>query len=99
MTAIDSSVCIPALAAWHVAHERCRPVAAGATIPAHALLETYSVLTRLPAPHRLKREVVAELLDSWFARTAVLPVPPVCNAPSSASSPPPASAAAPPTTG
>jgi len=75
MTAIDSSVCIPALVSWHAAHERCRVLAAGASIPAHALLESYSVLTRLPAPHRLERGAAAELLDGWFAPAAVLTAP------------------------
>jgi hypothetical protein len=50
-----------------------RRAAADASIPAHARIETYSVLTRLPPPHRLASDVVAELLDAWFppARTLV----------------------------
>lgn len=37
-----------------------------ALIPAHARLETYSVLTRMPPPHRLAPLVVMELLERWF---------------------------------
>lgn len=64
---------VAALVAWHAAHEPARRAAAGAAIPAHARLETYSVLTRLPPPHRLAPEVVAGLLERWFpaARTIV----------------------------
>jgi predicted nucleic acid-binding protein len=57
---------VAALAAWHVAHDVARRAASDAAIPAHARLETYSVLTRLPAPHRLPGAVVAELLERWF---------------------------------
>jgi hypothetical protein len=66
-------VAVAALAAWHVAHEPARVAAAGTAIPVHARLETYSVLTRMPPPHRLAPEVVAGLLESWFpaARTIV----------------------------
>jgi predicted nucleic acid-binding protein len=41
-------------------------VAAGAAIPAHARIETYSVLTRLPPPHRLDAALVGDLLGEWF---------------------------------
>jgi hypothetical protein len=49
-----------------VAHEAARRAAAGTAIPAHARLETYSVLTRMPPPHKLAPDVVAGLLDRWF---------------------------------
>lgn len=41
-------------------------------IPAHALVETYSVLTRLPAAHRPERAVVVEALRARFPVEAVL---------------------------
>lgn len=66
MTAVDTSVAVAALAGWHLAHEQAREAAAAAAIPAHARLETYSVLTRMPPPHRLEAPIVAELLQSWF---------------------------------
>ena len=62
------------LAAWHAGHEPARQAAAGAVIPAHARLETYSVLTRLPPPHRLAPAVVVNLLDRWFpAERTIVP--------------------------
>jgi predicted nucleic acid-binding protein len=41
-------------------------VAAGARIAAHARLETYSVLTRMPASHRPPSGAVADALDRRF---------------------------------
>ena len=75
MIALDTSVVVPALCGWHEAHPAARVAAAGASIPAHALLESYSVLTRLPAPHRLRAEVAESLLSAWFPPARVL-VPP-----------------------
>lgn len=66
MTAVDTSVAVAALAGWHEAHEHARRAAAAAVIPAHARLETYSVLTRLPPPHRLDPLVVSDLVSRWF---------------------------------
>lgn len=66
MTAVDTSVAVAAVAGWHEAHERARRAASAAVIPAHARLETYSVLTRLPPPHRLGADVAAELVSRWF---------------------------------
>ena len=43
-----------------------RRAVAGASIPAHARLETYSVLTRMPSPHRLAPSMVADLLGRRF---------------------------------
>jgi hypothetical protein len=65
-------VAVAALTAWHVAHERVRRSAAGTSIPAHARLETYSVLTRLPPAHRVHPSLAAELLDSWYPAEATL---------------------------
>jgi len=44
----------------------------GAGIPAHALLETYSVLTRLPPPYRVASAVVQALLRRWFPAGRIL---------------------------
>jgi predicted nucleic acid-binding protein len=73
VTAIDTSVAVAALAAWHEHHDVARRAAVGASIPAHARLEVYSVLTRLPPPHRLDPEVAGEVIRRWFppARTIV----------------------------
>jgi predicted nucleic acid-binding protein len=46
---VDSSVVIPALASWHEAHGVARAACHGVTqVPAHVMLESISVLTRLP---------------------------------------------------
>jgi len=64
MKVIDTSVAVPAIVSWHVASAVARDTASDAHIPAHARLETYSVLARMPPPHRLRPELVAELLES-----------------------------------
>jgi predicted nucleic acid-binding protein len=58
--AVDTSVIVPALLQWHEAHEDCRRLLDGAMVPSHALLESYSVLTRIPGgvESRLVSEVV-----------------------------------------
>jgi predicted nucleic acid-binding protein len=72
VTALDTSVSIPALLSWHEHHDRCASMAQGARIPAHALVETYSVLTRLPTPHRLDGPTAARLLGARFQEDDVL---------------------------
>lgn len=72
MTAVDTSVCVAALLEWHENHARCASAAKDASIPSHALVETYSVLTRLPPPHRLDRNVASELLRRRFGTRQVL---------------------------
>jgi len=46
----------------------------GAALPVHALLETYSVLTAFPPPHRAPPGLVREWLDDRFE--TILPPPP-----------------------
>ncbi|MFV2038754.1 MAG: PIN domain-containing protein [Acidimicrobiales bacterium] len=70
MIAIDSSVAVPAVTSWHEFHEIARIAADGASIPAHALLETYSVLTRMPG--RLSPTDAGRLLDVRFGDGLVL---------------------------
>jgi predicted nucleic acid-binding protein len=80
--ALDTSCIVAVLCSWHERHgdavhavtERLR---SGAVlfVPAHALVETYAVLTRLPAPHRVSPEVALRLLRENFgvgARIATL---------------------------
>ncbi|MGF1665269.1 MAG: PIN domain-containing protein [Acidimicrobiia bacterium] len=64
MRAVDTSVIVPALLQWHDAHEDCRYLLEGAMVPSQALLESYSVLTRMPGgvDSRLASEVVLERL-------------------------------------
>ena len=75
MIAVDTSVAIPLVASWHEAHIRTSRVASGTSIPAHALAETYAVLTRLPPPHRLSPDLAASLLVPRFSGAKIL-VPP-----------------------
>jgi predicted nucleic acid-binding protein len=67
----DTSVLVPLLAGWHPHHHEVRALAEDLThVGAHVLLETFSVLTRLPAPHRVAPGAAAELLG-------LLPLTPV----------------------
>jgi predicted nucleic acid-binding protein len=72
--AIDSSVAIAAFGDWHALHDAAaRIVEEEAALPAHALLETYSVLTSFPPPHRAPAAIVGAWLDDRFP--LVLPPP------------------------
>lgn len=67
MIAVDSSVVIAALAEWHEGHaESLRVVQAAPRLPAHAALEAFSVLTRLPPPVRLEPEAARAMLAEAF---------------------------------
>lgn len=69
MIAVDSSVAIAAFGEWHVLNEAAAGILAeGAAIPAHALLETYSVLTGFPPPHRAPPELVDVWIDDRLGR-------------------------------
>lgn len=63
--AADTSISIPALLADHEAHDLAEEALSlcEATI-AHVALETYSVLTRLPPPHRMEPLDAAEIIDA-----------------------------------
>jgi len=51
--ACDTSVLVPAIVAWHPEHRATRLALEELdAVPAHVILETFSVLTRLPSPHR-----------------------------------------------
>lgn len=73
MTAVDTSVVVAGFATWHEAH----PSAAAALarkprIPAHVLMESFSVLTRLPPPHRASADLVASFLEARFTEPPLL---------------------------
>lgn len=58
---------IAALSRWHDHHERARrAVAEIPALPAHVLIETYSVLTRLPGGLAVPADVLAGVLSRWF---------------------------------
>lgn len=54
-------------ASWHEAHDVARrQLDRSPGLIGHCALETYSVLTRLPPPHRVKAGVVRDFLDARF---------------------------------
>lgn len=53
MKAVDTSMAVSGFASWHVGHDASARVLAGSLLPAHCAVECYSVLTRLPPPHRV----------------------------------------------
>ncbi|MEO6122565.1 MAG: PIN domain-containing protein [Ilumatobacteraceae bacterium] len=66
-TTPDSSVVIAALSPWHPDHSAARrSVITRPRAISHVLLETFSVLTRLPSPHRVAPAIAAEALEAAF---------------------------------
>ena len=77
---LDSSCLVPLLMTEHGFHEPTRAEwdklkreQAQFVVPCHALLETFSVLTRIPAPYRRVAEAVREMLHENFAQDAIIP--------------------------
>ena len=67
MKAADTSLVVAAFASWHETHEAARrALDGGLRLPEHCALEAYSVLTRLPPPHRAPGEVVRDFLKARF---------------------------------
>ena len=67
MKAADTSVVIAAFASWHENHQAARrALDNGLRLVEHCAVETYSVLTRLPAPHRVAGSVVGDFLRARF---------------------------------
>ena len=65
MIAPDTSVLVAGFATWHEGHaSAARALNRGVSLVAHTALETYSVLTRLPPPHRVAPGVVRAYLAS-----------------------------------
>jgi predicted nucleic acid-binding protein len=77
LIAPDTSVVIAAFASWHEGHAAAASaLGEGCRLPAHVAIETYSVLTRLPPPHRVGSDVVVAFLerrfgDAWLSLSAV----------------------------
>jgi toxin FitB len=70
--AADSSIAIAALMADHPAHAAAaEALAACHTTIAHVAVETYSVLTRLPAPHRVDAVTAATVVKERMPVTYV----------------------------
>ena len=67
MRAADTSLVVAAFASWHRAHDGARrALDGGIGLIEHCALETYSVLTRLPPPHRASGEIVRDFLAARF---------------------------------
>jgi predicted nucleic acid-binding protein len=65
--AADTSFVVAAFASWHEHHEAARDVLdEGVRLIEHCALETYSVLTRLPPPHRCSAVVARDFLKLRF---------------------------------
>ncbi|HEV3070142.1 MAG TPA: type II toxin-antitoxin system VapC family toxin [Solirubrobacteraceae bacterium] len=71
----DSSVVIAAFASWNTHHEAAIEALGDARdLIAHAELETYSVLTRLPEPQRAAPALVAQYLrEDYTGKRLFLP--------------------------
>jgi predicted nucleic acid-binding protein len=69
LIAADTSVVVAAFASWHESHEPARrALDEGARLIEHCALETYSVLTRLPPPHRTPAAVVRDFVAARFTK-------------------------------
>ena len=76
-TAVDTSVVVAVLLDWHEQHAVARAALETSlrrgdslVLPGHVLVETYSVLTRLPSRHRVAPEIALALLDAGFRSRA-----------------------------
>ncbi len=77
MIALDSSVAIPALHADLPNHELAvRYLVDKASLAAHAAIETYSAVTRLPEPFRVDAHSAAKLIADNFRDRIVAGPPP-----------------------
>ena len=80
--AVDTNVVIAALVSWHEHHERAAPAVdrhlrrGDLVLPVPALIESYAVMTRLPAPHRLAPADAFRILHESFAAVRLASLPP-----------------------
>lgn len=67
-TAVDTSVAVPLLVSSHTAHQTVSAWARDRSLvlSGHALMETYSVLTRLPGDARVAPQDAVTLIDESF---------------------------------
>jgi predicted nucleic acid-binding protein len=69
----DTSCMVAAVCSWHEHHDRAADAIGSRldrrermVVAAPALIETYSVLTRLPAPHRLSPAAARSVVEANF---------------------------------
>ena len=77
--AIDTSVVIAALLSWHEDHDRAASWLSRhlrkLVLPQPVLVESYSVMTRLPSPHRIGPEDAYSLLESNLREVPLVGLP------------------------
>jgi predicted nucleic acid-binding protein len=72
--AVDTSVLVAGILLWHEHHDLARKAIEAAleagtlVLPVPVLIESYAVMTRLPAPHRLSPADAQSLLHGNFGR-------------------------------
>ena len=68
MKVADASVAVAAASPWHESHGAAFDALAATRpgIVAHAAIETYSALTRMPEPHRMHPAEALLFLEDWF---------------------------------
>jgi predicted nucleic acid-binding protein len=77
--AVDTSVLVAGVLTWHEHHQAAREVlerglaARALVVPVPALVESYAVMTRLPAPHRLSPADAHALLRENFGDVPTVP--------------------------
>ena len=74
----DTSALVAAVSSWHEHHDRtCAEIERRKgsneelVLAAHSLAETYAVLTRLPAPHRLRADDAIALIERNWKDTPI----------------------------
>lgn len=86
--AADSSVLVAAFASWHPGHASATAALTDdVAVAEHTVVETYSVLTRLPPPHRIAPGTAAQWLRRRISTRVIRPasgtvaaLPTVCAA-------------------
>ncbi len=64
---VDTSVVVAAFSSWHEQHDVAQgAIRIGVGVVGHVVIESYSVLTRLPEPHRAPPELVRDFLAATF---------------------------------
>ena len=79
MIAVDTSVVIPMLFSWHDFHERAAAALQNRKqllLPLPVLIESYSVLTRLPSPYRVQGSIAYRSLQNSFSEASIAALPP-----------------------
>jgi predicted nucleic acid-binding protein len=76
---LDTSCLVAVVCSWHGHHEATRreierryAAGEGLVLSAHSLAETFSVLTRLPEPHRLSPEDALALIEANWGKTRLV---------------------------